>query len=354
MAKTELATKAQGADLQTHEKQEFQSLSQRFTESVLREISPEAGAFQMSSHQKKLIQHTFVKLDITLKSMEVKRLSKRDANQTVPFKWENVNMAKLAQDIAATSSVGLDPMEKNHLHLVPYFNDKTNKYDITPIIGYRGTEIKALKFGLNIPDDIVVEVVFEKDVFKPIKKDKNNPIETYIFEESEDFDRGEIVGGFYYHSYENNPKKNKLRRFSLPEILKRKPDYASAEFWGGSKDEWKDGKKTGNKIGVEGWFLEMVYKTIFRAAHEAITIDSEKITLHIAAVSKMEDDYNFGDPLKKSESDKMSKEVDKKAAATTINIDSMQGDAISPIDKAASDKMSNPEEDPIKGDEYGF
>jgi len=34
-----------------------------------------------------------------------------------------------------------------------------------------------------------------------------NKVESYEFEVTNPFDRGEIVGGFYYHSYNENPGK---------------------------------------------------------------------------------------------------------------------------------------------------
>jgi recombination protein RecT len=57
--------------------------------------------------------------------------------------------------------------------------------------------------------------------------------------------------------------------------LKRKPTYASVEFWGGEKDIWKTAKD--GKEQTEGWYEKMCYKTIYRAAFSDITIDSQKI-----------------------------------------------------------------------------
>ncbi len=144
--------------------------------------------------------------------------------------------------------------------------------------------MKAKKYGLDVPDEVVVEVVYQNDVFKQIKKDMNNRIESYIFEVRDDFNRGEVVGGFYYLSYRNNPEKNKVEAWNMADINKRKPAYASIEFWGGEKekDEWftnPEGKREKKvvTVKVEGWLDEMVYKTMFRAAYNSITIDSQKI-----------------------------------------------------------------------------
>jgi recombination protein RecT len=112
-------------------------------------------------------------------------------------------------------------------------------------------------------------------------------VESYEFEIVEPFNRGEVVGGFYYHEFRDHPEKNKLRVFSKADIDKRKPDHASVEFWGGTKDQWVDGKKSGT-VEVEGWYDEMAYKTIYKAAYNAITIDSQKIDDHYMAVIQRE------------------------------------------------------------------
>ena len=64
---------------------------------------------------------------------------------------------------------------------------------------------------------------------------------------------------------------------SKAEVEKRKPEKASASFWGGEKEIWENGKRTGKFEHVEGWYPEMFKKTLTRAAYNAITIDSSKI-----------------------------------------------------------------------------
>ncbi len=130
-----------------------------------------------------------------------------------------------------------------------------------------------------MPDDVVVELVYSNDTFEVIKKDIDHPVESYRFVINNGFDRGDVVGGFYYHLFTKCPEKNKLRIFNKSDIDKRKPDKASPEFWGGEKDIWENGKKVG-KEQVEGWYEEMAYKTVYRAAYNDITIDSEKVDEH--------------------------------------------------------------------------
>ncbi len=250
--------------------------SERFTEMVMREFKGKAGnALQISPFQRRLIQNYFIGIDMALKTAEIKRQEK--SKDQMPILWQNVNMESLAISVVACSRIGFDPALPNHINMMPFKNNHTQKYDIVFIEGYRGKELKAKKYGLDIPDDVIVEVVYSTDTFKPIKKDRINPVETYEFEVTAPFDRGEIVGGFYYYVWAKTPEKNKLVFFSKAEIEKRKPRYASTEFWGGEKDIWKDGQKTGKKEKIEGWYHEMVYKTICRAAYGAITIDSKLI-----------------------------------------------------------------------------
>jgi len=253
--------------------------SERFTAMVMKHFAALAGAMpELTGYQKRLIQNYFISTDMALKAAEEKRLKKnKNYQDPVPVTWDNVNLEDLAMDVVAYSKVGLDPALSNHLSLIPYKNNKTGKYDIGFIEGYRGKELKARKYGFDVPDNVIVEVVYSKDMFKPLKKDARREVESFEFSISDNpFDRGEIVGGFYYHEYYDEPRKNKLMFYNLAEIEKRKPEYASAEFWGGEKDKWEDGKKVG-KEKVEGWFHEMVWKTLFRMAYNIIPIDGEKI-----------------------------------------------------------------------------
>lgn len=265
------------------------SPSERFTSEVLKQFSANNGTLKLTNFQNTLIQNYFIKLDSVLKEAERKRMLKAEKNRDVTaVTWENVNMSKLATEVVLFSRLGLDPTLPNHLNLIPYKNNSSGKYDITGIIGYRGLELKAMKYGLEIPSDVVVEVVYSNDIFKPIKKGNSSQIETYDFEIVSPFERGSIVGGFYYHVF-SDKTKNKLRIFSLQDIEKRKPAYASAEFWGGTKDKYENGKIVG-KEAVEGWFDEMVYKTIYRSAFNDITLDSQKIDDVLQLLLKLEDE----------------------------------------------------------------
>ena len=271
-------------------KQVAPSQSERFTNAVVKEFSSNNGAVTITPFQKKLCQNYFIKIDQTLKDAEKKRLSKSEEyRDALSLTWDNVNMSKLAVDVIAFSSVELDPTQPNHINMIPYKNTANNKYDMGFVIGYRGMELKAKKYGLEVPTDVVVELVYSNDKFKQFKKDRSNSVESYEFEVTNNFDRGEVVGGFWYHEFSDFPEKNKLKVFSLKDIEKRKPAYASAEFWGGEKDKWASGKKVG-KEKIEGWFEEMALKTISRHAYNAITIDSKKIDDNYLSIIQKESD----------------------------------------------------------------
>lgn len=253
------------------------SNSERFSMKVFQEFSGKAGEVSLTNHQKRLVQNYFISIDLALKSAEEKRMKKDEKyRDALPVTWENVNLESLAVHVVSCARIGFDPALPNHINMVPYKNNTLNKYEMVFIEGYRGKELKAMKYGYDVPSNVIVELVYENDEFKPFKRDRNNKTECYDFVVTEPFDRGEIIGGFYYHEYVDAPEKNRLVFMSASDIEKRKPTYASAEFWGGERDKWENGKKVG-KEKVEGWYAEMMFKTLYRAAYSSITIDSQKI-----------------------------------------------------------------------------
>lgn len=287
-------------------KKEEKSISVRFAEKVISEFSGKVGETSLTESQKRLAQNYFIAIDTALQMAEQRRLKKKQGQDPLPVTWNNVDLTSIAQGVVACARIGWDPLQDNHVSVIPFKDNATNRYTITFMPGYRGLEIRARKYGLDVPDDVVVELVYSTDTFKPIKKDSKNKVESYEFEVTNPFNRGDIVGGFYYHSYKDNPEKNKLVIMSLNDILKRRPEYASVEFWGGEKDKWENGKKVG-KEQVQGWFPEMCYKTVYRAAYNSITIDSQKI----------DDDYLR---LKSNELDYKKAEVDAEIASNANSV----------------------------------
>lgn len=286
---TQLANATENTPLANQEK--ILSPSEKFTQTVLKEFhNPGSEPLELTNFQRKLINNYFIKLDSVLIDSEIKRMSKSEQyRDPLPFTWGNVNLRKLSRDVVAYSMIGLDPLQKNHINPIPYKNSKTNKYDITFIEGFNGLEIKAKKYGFDAPDEVLFELKYSTDKFKSFKKNINNKIESYDFEIVDDFNRGELEGGFYYMMYQNK-EKNKLVVLNREQIEKRIPEYASAEFWGGEKDEYQNGKKTGNKIKVEGWEEEMFMKTLKRHCWNSINIDSQKIDDYLMQIITNEND----------------------------------------------------------------
>lgn len=246
--------------------------SERFTGMVIREFQGNVGELNLNEYQKQLIRNYFIGIDNALKNAETSRsYSKKKANDP-PIIWENVNMNKLAVDVVQNAKLGLDMSVANHLHVVPFKNGKTNKYDLTLMPGYEGLKYIAANFALYKVADIKVELVHENDIFQPTYK---NNIEGYEFKVTNPFARGNVIGGFGYIRYENEVH-NKLVVMSVDELLKRKPSTASAEFWGGEKDVWENGKKVGTET-IEGWTEEMLYKTMVRATCKKVTVDPKKV-----------------------------------------------------------------------------
>lgn len=274
--------------------------SERFQSMVIAEFNKVANGVEITDFQKKLCRSYFIKLSQTLENAEINRLKKSEKSRDpLAVTWDNIDLNKLAIDVMSFCKVGLDPTLANQVSLIPYKNNSRGKYDIVFMIGYKGCEIKAKKYGLEIPTDVIVEVVYETDIFKQIKRDFKNEVEGYKFEVTNDFNRGKIIGGFYYLKYAD-PTKNKLRVFNMNDINKRKPKHASTEFWGGEKaiTAWDKNQNkyvlTGEIEVVEGWLDEMVYKTLYRAAYDSITIDSQKIDDALVQVIEKDKEAMYG------------------------------------------------------------
>ena len=263
--------------------------SERFTAMVMKQFGGAVGAPELTDFQKRLVQGYFIGIDRALKTAEDERVRKNYKAQNpneLPVVWENVNLTDLALDVVHYARMGLDMMQDNHLFPIPYKNNKTNKYDVNLMPGYNGIRYIALKYAVEVPASVVTELVYSTDTFVPIKKSADNKVEGYQFTINQPFDRGEILGGFGYISYPD-PTKNKLIIMSRHDIEKRKPAYASANFWGGKATEWQtvDGKRQKVEVEVEGWLDEMCLKTLVREVYSAKHIQRDP--------KKIDDNYQY-------------------------------------------------------------
>lgn len=263
--------------------------AERFTAKVMKEFGSTVGEIQVTDYQRQLVQGYFIAIDRALKSTEEERLRKNEKNKdhekydnNLPVTWGNVNLNDLALDVVHYARMGLDMMQENHLFPIPYKNNKTGKYDMTLMPGYNGIQYIAEKYAVEPPLAVTVELVYSTDTFRPIKKSAENQVENYEFAINNAFDRGEIIGGFGYIEYAD-PVKNKLVIMTKKDIEKRKPKYASANFWGGKQKVWENGKQVDQE--TDGWYEEMCLKTIKREIYSAKHIPRDP--------KKIDDNYQY-------------------------------------------------------------
>ncbi len=286
--------------------------SERFTGMVINEFQGNVGQLNLNEYQKQLIRNYFIGIDNALKIAEERRsYSKKKANDPAII-WQNVNMNKLAVDVVQNAKLGLDMAVTNHLSVVPYLNGKTNKYDLNLMPGYEGLRYVAIKYAIYPIIDIRVELIHKNDKFKMTSK---NNVECYEFDIENPFDRGEVIGGFGYIRYQDETR-NKLVVMSKAELLKRKPSTAAAEFWGGEKDKWENGKKVGTET-IEGWQEEMLYKTMVRATCKKVPLDPKKINESYIYVMESAENYYV-----ENQEDKVNQEIEENANRELIDIQS--------------------------------
>ena len=246
----------------------------------------------ITTQQKRLIQNYQTTIDEILKKNESLR---SEQYNKLKYCWENILIPQLIDTLKHAAILGLDSMQKNNLSFIILKDKITTKYSVNFWIGYVGKELIATKYAYDMPN-VTAELLHSNDKFKVVKKDINNPVENYIFELGDPFDLDRtVIGGFYYFDY-SKKNKNIIYVMTLKDILKRKPPKASVDFWGGQKDVWENGKKTGKTEIVEGWFEEMCLKTIKNKAFDSITLDP----------AKMDETYQF---LKLQESEIASAET---------------------------------------------
>lgn len=242
--------------------------AQKFTDMVIREFSAMANRqVVLSLYQQHLAQNLFLKVDETLKSMEAKRIAAGKDKQT-PITWENVNLNKLAIDAVHRIDLGLDALIPNHIHPIPYFNGKEKKYDLDLRIGYAGRDYYRRQAAVEEPVDIIYELVYKNDHFRPIKRSFKDEVESYEFEIKNPWDRGEIVGGFGYIMYADS-RKNQLITVSEADFRKSQSAAKSGDFW-------------------TKYPVEMRFKTLVHRVTSKLALDPRKITDSYKAVEAVD------------------------------------------------------------------
>lgn len=309
------------------------TVSERFTGMVIKEFASTVGdVTKFTDEQRRLAQHLYVKIDAQLNALDAKRLKDGKTDQA-PIVWANINMQKLALDAMHRIELGLDALCPNHIHPIPYFNSKLKKYDLDLRIGYAGKDYYRRKVALDPPKDIRYELVYSTDKFVARKKDSHNHEETYEFEVTNPFERGEIVGGFGYLIYDD-PTKNKL-------VLVTKKDFERSE-------------KAGNR---EFWTknpTEMRYKTIITRVTDRLQIDPKKVSASYAAVEEQEAvteieaeidaNANTGDVI-----DGTAEDITGQSAGTTEGAGSNGGMSPEEIEAALKKEQAEGAKDPMNG-----
>ena len=209
-------------------------ISAKFMNDVVREYGSTIGAPELNGYQKRLIQAYFIGIDRALNEAEAKRAETKPNN--LPITWQTVNTPALFVDVVNCVKLGLDMAQPNHVFAIPFFNNRLNLYDVTLMQGYAGIAYIASKYAADPPINVIIQLVYSSDTFKPHMRDAGNGMESYEFEITNPFDRGKIVGGFGYIEYAD-PQKNRLVMMSKADMDKRKPARASEKFWGKWTDE---------------------------------------------------------------------------------------------------------------------
>jgi len=250
------------------------TISQNFVAKVEKQFIAEIGApIAWNSLHRALAQHLYVKIDAQLQALEVKRSNSRQKASDPPITWENINMTKLAIDATQIVMLELDASLSGHVYPIPYLNKRTKKYDLDLQVGYKGVDHVHRKFAIDVPVDIVYELVHETDKFSYGRNDQG--IAWVKHERTNPFDPGKVIGGFGYITYEDQ-RKNRVVIVEQREFDKARKGAKSNDFWGGEQKEWVDGKLV--ETGFDEKFeKEMQFKTVVRRVCKTIALDSSKI-----------------------------------------------------------------------------
>jgi len=232
--------------------------SERFAITIQHQFAAEAGSVpEFNEYERTLAQHLFLKVDAILKDFEAKRLDKGD--DKLPYEWSNINMVKLAIDAVHRVKLGLDALIPNHIHPVPYFNRRLNKYDLDLRVGYVGKDYYRREYAMEKPQSIRYELVYSSDTFEAIMKSFDVDVESYKFAINNPFERGDIIGGFGYIDFgEDKKARNKLVLVTKADFNKSRNHAAGKTFW-------------------ENHPTEMMFKTLVHRVTEKLPLDPRSV-----------------------------------------------------------------------------
>lgn len=251
------------------------AISQKFVAKVSKQFQASVGSvIAWTDLEQALAQNLYVKLDTQFRALEAKRASISFKKNDPPITWENINMEKLAIDAVARVKMGLDANLPNHIHVIPYLNGVTKKYDVDLRIGYMGVDHVSRKFAKREIVDIRYKLVHETDEFQVLIQ---NGIEVPYFKQTNPFNPGAVIGAYGYIMHDD-PRLNRVVVIEYREFEKAMKASKGVEFWGGIQTEWKDGKKVEGEYD-EKFMKEMQYKTVVFRTNKHIALDPAKINL---------------------------------------------------------------------------
>lgn len=245
------------------------SVAERFTNAVVKSFRDIAKGIEVTPKQMGLISNYYIKLNETFRDPKIN------------IKWNQIRLPELATTLAHMAKLNLD-MQLGHLSFIPFKHGDTGTYDLVPVISKSGYWYIVKNYGLYPPDSYVIELVYSTDKFTVTKKDSTHECDSYTFEITNPFDRGEIIGGFGYLEYEDKTK-NKILVMSEKEILKYRRAKYSQEFWSGEN------------------MKKMYEKTIAKQLFKRIPLDPDKVNDVQVAFNQVDaDELNFSKEETKS------------------------------------------------------
>lgn len=250
------------------------TISQSFEQKVRRQFEAEMGsAINWTPLQATLAQHLYVKIDRSLAELEIKRSSDSYKKDNPLIVWDNVNMVKLTIDAVARIALELDATLNNHIHIIPYLNKRTGKYDVDLRIGYEGNDAIHRKFSPWHIKKIVYKLVHDDDTFDIVENEHGG--EKPEYKRGNHFQPGEVIGG-YGHVQCEDPSLDRVFAVEYREFEKAEKASKGVEFWGGIQTRWENRQK------VEGEYddkfrKEMQYKTVVTRVCKSIPLDTSKI-----------------------------------------------------------------------------
>lgn len=265
-------------------------------EKVSGNLSKASGdSLHWTAYQTRLAINLGVKIEMRLSEMETRRLAsnqKKDQD-ALPITTANIDMTALITRVKDIVALDLDASLPNHVNIIPYFNNKSQLYDINIRPGYEGSHHSKTKLCINPPKKSVYKLVFATDFFdieenaaggeKPIHKP------TSFFQ-----DRGEVVGGYAWYQFED-PALDYVVIVDEYEFEKARKAAGGPDFWGGDFQEtkWVDGDngrrvpvKVGEPVYDQKFEREMQYKTVVWRGTKTLKYDPMKV--NIDAVLTME------------------------------------------------------------------